>query len=118
MYTPPVKPAITPKINQDLPCSANPSGPQPSKPAPIYQPPAAKAPAPAPAPVHYASAPTVAPTPYNPAPTVASLQNDLSQATLTISKASLALGYPGKASGFLAFAQALAVELKTLRAKK
>jgi len=60
----------------------------------------------------------VANAPYNPAPTVASLTSDLSKATLTISQASLALGFTGPARDFLAFAQALAVELKTLRAKK
>jgi hypothetical protein len=98
----------TPKPVQDLPCATNPAGPQPSNPTPIYQP-AAKVPLPTTPP------PSAS---YNPAPTVASLTNDLSQATLTISAASRALGFTGPARDFLAFAVRIAAELKILRSKK
>jgi len=120
MYTPP-KPVIVPKVvNTDLPCATNPSAPQPSKPAPIYQPGATKPPI-VPVPTAFAPVPTAAAGTSafsNPAPTVASLNSQLSEATLTISKASLALGFTGPARDFLAFAQNLAIELKVLRAKK
>lgn len=67
--------------------------------------------------------PAIAPRPAavrlsNPAQGVEFYIGELSKATLTISAASKALGFTGPARGFLAFAQALAVELKMLRAKK
>ena len=56
------------------------------------------------------------PTPLsNPVPTAEWLNNELSQATLTISEVSKVLGNPGPARELLAYATKIMAELKNLR---